>query len=119
MIIKTITKHILLVLTCVSFVTNAETHQKSREVILDNDQVSVVRLVYPPETESGMHTHVHANRTVYFIAGGTLALVAKDKPAKTQIIEAQTGTILYLPANTHNVRNVGTTTIILLEHELK
>ena len=50
-----------------------------REVVLDNASVEVVRLTYPAGTESGMHTHIHPNRVVYFVKGGKLELVPAEK----------------------------------------
>ena len=100
----------------VSFVTTA---QESREVILDNSRVEVVRLVYPANTESGMHTHHHPYRTVYFVKGGKLELVPADKSQPSTILEVPDGKILYLPATTHNVRNIGNNTVIIIENELK
>lgn len=100
-------------------VTSAEDLIPSREVLLNNEDIEVVRLTYPPGTESGMHTHLYPNRSVYFIQGGKLELVSSDKETKPSVIDAPTGKILYLPTSTHNVRNIGATTVILLEHEIK
>ena len=93
--------------------------QPKREIVLENEQVQVVRLTYPVGTESGMHNHAFANRVVYFVKGGTLTLVPKDtnKPSKT--LTAVDGQTLYLPATTHNVRNIGNTEIVIVETELK
>jgi quercetin dioxygenase-like cupin family protein len=90
-----------------------------REVVLENEQVQVVRLTYPVGTESGMHNHAFANRVVYFVKGGTLTLVPKDtnKPSKT--LTAVDGQTLFLPATTHNVKNIGNTEIVIVETELK
>lgn len=91
----------------------------TKEVLLDNDQVEVVRGTYPVGSESGMHTHVHPNRVAYFIRGGTLEIVPEDKSLSPQIITAADGKTLFLPATTHNVRNVGNSEVILLETEIK
>ncbi len=99
-----------------TFVTTA---QESREVILDNDQVEVVRLTYPANTESGMHTHHYPFRTVYFVKGGKLELIPEDQSKTSTILEVPDGKILYLPATTHNVRNIGTSTVVIIENELK
>lgn len=91
----------------------------SREVLLDNDTVEVVRLTYPVGTESGMHTHKHPNRTVYFVKGGKLELIPGDKHKQSKVIDKPAGTVLFLPSTTHNVKNVGDTEVILVETEIK
>jgi quercetin dioxygenase-like cupin family protein len=97
-----------------------------REIVLENEQVQVIRLTYPPGIESGMHTHVYTNRVVYFVQGGKLLLIPKTSgsdnkstKAKNKILNATDGQTLFLPATTHNVRNIGSTEIIIVETELK
>jgi len=112
-------KRILPLLSLAFLAINAVATEKKREVLIDNEKVELVRLTYPPGTESGMHTHVHPHRTVYFVQGGTLKLVPKGQPHKARTITAKTGDALYLPSMSHNVINVGDTTVILLENEIK
>lgn len=90
-----------------------------REVLLDNSSVEFVRLTYPVGTESGMHTHVHPNRVVFFAKGGKLELVPEDKSQQTKVLNVADGKTLYLPATTHNVRNIGNTEVVILETEIK
>lgn len=90
-----------------------------REIVLENDQVQVVRLTYPVGTESGMHTHAFANRVVYFVKGGTLRLVPKDSSKASKTLTASDGQTLFLPATTHNVKNIGNSEIVIVETELK
>jgi len=90
-----------------------------REVLLDNSAVEVVRLIYPVGTESGMHKHSHPNRVVYFVKGGTLTLIPEDKEQKTQVIDVSDGKTLFLPSTTHNVKNTGSTEIVIVETEIK
>ncbi len=97
----------------------AQTQYGKREIILDNDKVEVVRLTYPPGSESGMHTHVHPNRTVYFVKGGKLALIPEGEKAKTKILDVPDGKIIYLPTMTHNVKNIGNTEVVIIENEIK
>jgi len=125
----TITFIVLLNLLIASFSSNsiaessdidAKSHKKEkREVLLDNAFVEVVRLSYPVGTESGMHTHIHPNRVVYVIEGGMLELVPKDKTQKSNVISISAGQALFLPATTHNVRNIGDTDIVIVETEIK
>jgi len=93
--------------------------QGKKEILLDNSDVEVVRLTYPAGTESGVHTHKHPNRVVYFVKGGKLALIPKDKKQQTKIINVSDGKTLFLPATTHNVKNIGDTEIVIVETEIK
>lgn len=90
-----------------------------KEIVLENEQVQVVRLTYPVGTESGMHTHSYAHRVVYFVKGGTLALIPQDSTKATKKLQASDGQTLFLPATTHNVKNIGDGEIIIVETELK
>ena len=91
----------------------------TREVLLDNETVEVVRLAYPVGTESGMHTHKHPNRVVYFVKGGKIELIPGDPQKQPGVIDAPDGKTLFLPAMTHNVRNIGDTEVVLIETEIK
>jgi len=105
---------ILFSITCI-----AEAQLGTKEVVLDNEQVEVVRVVYPIGTESGMHTHKYANRVVYFIKGGKLELTSNDPTKPAKILTVADGKTLFLPATTHNVKNIGDTEVIIVETEIK
>jgi mannose-6-phosphate isomerase-like protein (cupin superfamily) len=90
-----------------------------REVLLDNSDVEVVRLTYPVITESGMHTHIHPNRVVYFVKGGVLKLVPKDKMQTPKVLNVSDGQTLFLLTTTHNVINIGNTEVVIVETEIK
>jgi mannose-6-phosphate isomerase-like protein (cupin superfamily) len=107
---------ILLVLSTIIY---ADEKQGEKEVLLDNVSVEVVRLTYPVGAESGMHTHKHPNRVVYFVKGGILELVPADKQQQPKIINVSDGQTLFLPATTHNVKNIGKTKVIIVETEIK
>ena len=107
------------VLIAFSTATLANEKQEKREVLLDNSDVEVVRLIYPVGTESGMHTHIHPNRVVYFVKGGILELVPKDKNQQPKIINVADGQTLFLPSTTHNVKNIGNTEVVIVESEIK
>ncbi len=66
-----------------------------------------------------MHTHKHPNRVVYFVKGGKLALIPKDKKKQTKVLNISDGKTLFLPAVTHNVKNIGKTEIVIVETEIK
>lgn len=101
-----------------SNVVNASDINGKNELLLDNEKVKVVRLTYPPGTESGFHSHEYPNRVVHFIQGGKLELTTKGIQA-TKVINVFDGQTLYVPASTHNVKNVGQSTVIILETEIK
>ncbi len=91
----------------------------TREVLLDNQTVEVVRLTYPVGSESGMHTHKHPNRAAYFVRGGILESIPGDSQKPHQVLEIPDGKAFFLPAATHNVRNIGETEIVIIETEIK
>jgi mannose-6-phosphate isomerase-like protein (cupin superfamily) len=91
----------------------------TREVLLDNETVEVVRLTYPAGSESGMHSHQYPNRVAYFVRGGKVELVPGDLQESSKVLEVKDGESLFLPATTHNVKNVGDTEIIIIETEIK
>lgn len=96
-----------------------QANSSTKEILIDNDKVEMARMVYPAGSESGIHTHAYPTRTVYFIKGGKLELIPANKSQETRVLEAVAGQTLYLPATTHNVRNIGTTEIIIIETEIK
>jgi mannose-6-phosphate isomerase-like protein (cupin superfamily) len=110
---------VILILTAGSPACIADTDLGTREVLLDNPAVEVVRLTYPAGTESGMHTHEHPNRVAYVVRGGTLEVIPGDADKPRQILELTDGQAIYLPAATHNVRNAGDTEVIIIETEIK
>ncbi|MDD1784254.1 cupin domain-containing protein [Enterovibrio sp. ZSDZ35] len=91
----------------------------STDPLLDNEAVQAVRHTYPPGSESGMHSHDYPFRVVYVLEGGTAEIVPQDSTKATRTITFKEGMTMYVPAATHNVRNVGETQIRLLEIELK
>lgn len=96
---------------------NAQVTLGKKEILLDNDKVEVVRLVYPPNSESGMHSHEFASRTIYVVEGGELALISENSASKKVTLTA--GQVLYMPSSTHNIKNIGNTKVVIIETELK
>ena len=109
----------LALLLTISSSAFAEPQRGTREVLLDNEAVEVIRLTYPAGTESGMHSHEYPNRVVYFIKGGNLELVPEDPAAESQVLIIGDGEAAYLPGVTHNVKNIGGNEIVILEVEIK
>ena len=97
----------------------ADAHSGTREVLLDNAAVEVVRLTYPAGSESGMHTHEYPYRVAYVVTGGELEMVPGAPEQPRQRLEVTDGQAIYLPATTHNVRNVGETDVVIIETEIK
>ncbi|HSG63065.1 MAG TPA: DUF4440 domain-containing protein [Pseudomonadales bacterium] len=91
--------------------------EAGREVLLDNAHVQVVRLEYPAGGESGLHTHEYPIRTVYVLQGGEVEIVAPH--GEKRPLTLATGSVFVMPAATHNIQNVGTSAVMLLEQELK
>lgn len=102
-----------------STISIADEKREKREVLLDNTTVEVVRLTYPVGAESGMHTHRHPNRVVYFVKGGILKLIPEDKQQEPRVINVSDGQTIFLPSTTHNVKNIGNTEIVIVETEIK
>jgi mannose-6-phosphate isomerase-like protein (cupin superfamily) len=109
---------ITMILLISSINSSANEKQGKREVLLDNSAVEVVRLIYSVGTESGMHTHNHPHRVVYFVKGGKLELIPEGKKQSTTL-NVSDGETLFLPSTTHNVKNIGNTEIIIVETEIK
>ena len=112
-------KLILIMLLASPSISFADIKLGTREVVLNNEKVEVVRLTYPAGSESGMHTHIHPNRVVYFIKGGKLELIPENKNEPSKMLDAKDGQTLFLPATTHNVKNIGDTKIVIVETEIK
>lgn len=100
-----------------------------RVVLFANEEVEVLDLRYPPGAETPLHTHDAPHRVLYVEAGGTLEIVpgrkSKDgalelvpggKPNRVTVTAGQT---LWLPSQTHLLRNVGATFVRVIEVEIK
>jgi mannose-6-phosphate isomerase-like protein (cupin superfamily) len=46
-------------------------------------------------------------------------LVPADSRQPSQVLEVADGQALFLPATTHNVRNIGATEVVIIETEIK
>ncbi len=106
-------------LAALALPSSAAAEAMTRELLIDNATVEVVRLTYPAGSESGMHTHPHPHRVAYVIRGGVLELVPADGAGPSRSMEVTEGQAIFLPAATHNVRNIGQTEIVIVETEIK
>ena len=89
--------------------------QGTTKVLLENDQVRVVQI----ETAPGEVTpwHSHPDYLLYALTDGKLETTEKGKPAT--VLNLKAGEALFMPAETHMAKNIGTTTVKLVLTELK
>ena len=76
------------------------------EVILENDQVLVLKMVLEPG-EADI-THRHNDETVYFEKGGVLTITENGVATKLEIPD---GFVMWHPAWAHQVTNSGDTQV--------
>ncbi|MFP6728714.1 MAG: hypothetical protein VCD50_00805 [Alphaproteobacteria bacterium] len=100
-----------------------------RVVLLENAEVLAVEVRYEPGSASPLHSHKYPGRVIYVESGGTLEitpgrllddgtleLVPDGEAMRINITAGQT---LWLPSQTHSLRNVGKTFIRIVEIEIK
>lgn len=90
-------------------------HNVYKKVLLDNDKVRVMEVVFAPGNVAAWHSH--PNHTVYALTGGKIQITEKGKAAVAMDIKM--GDVVYMPAVTHMAKNVGTTTLKLIVTEIK
>jgi quercetin dioxygenase-like cupin family protein len=88
---------------------------KNCKVLLENDQVRVVRVVEKPGEKLEMHSHP-AN-IIYTLTSGKVKFTSPD--GKTAERELKAGQAVWSDAVTHSSENVGTTASRVLVIELK
>jgi quercetin dioxygenase-like cupin family protein len=86
-----------------------------KKVLLENDHVRVMSVVFAPGDI--MPWHNHPAHTVYAVSGGTIEITAKGE--KPTIMEVKAGDAMYLEPVTHMAKNIGKTTISLVVTEIK
>lgn len=93
------------------------TREAVRRTLLENDEVLAVATTYPPGAGVPLHTHRFPS-IVCIIDGGTLQTTTPEGVVETY--ELRQGETLWSDtASTHSARNVGTTTLRLVEIEVK
>ena len=85
-------------------------------VVLENDDVRMVAVTYQPGQASPEHTHA-VPRTIYVVTGGDLEFTYPD--GTTERTSMVAGEANWRAAETHAVRNVGTTEVVLVETEVR
>jgi beta-alanine degradation protein BauB len=86
-----------------------------KKTLLENDKVRVLQVEYAPGETTPWHSH--PNHVIYALTEGKLEITDKDKPAR--VVELKAGEAVYMPAVTHMVKNIGSTTLRLVVTELK
>jgi len=82
---------------------------------LDNAQVNVLEYSSKPGEKEAMHSH--PDILIYVIHGGKLKSTNAD--GQSQVIEYKTGDVVWRPAMSHSIENVGTTELKALLVEVK
>ena len=100
-----------------------------RLVLMENEDVQVVEIRYEPGSISPLHTHEFPRRAIYVESGGTLEITPGRKlddgtlelvpGGEAKRIDITAGQALWLPGQTHMLRNVGKTFIRVIEIEIK
>ncbi|MEN9908708.1 MAG: hypothetical protein RLZZ540_1857 [Bacteroidota bacterium] len=90
-------------------------HNVYKKVLLENDKVRVMEVVFAPGATAAMHSH--PNHSIYAVTGGKIEITEKGKKAVAMDIKA--GTAMYMAAVTHMAKNTGTTTLKLIVTEMK
>ena len=85
------------------------------KVLLDNDQVRVIRVVLKPGETLPMHSH--PNNIVYSLSGGKAKYTLAD--GKTQERELKAGQTTWSEAGSHSTENTGAAVSRALVIELK
>ena len=81
-----------------------------------NEKVRVSEIKFNPGDKAPMHTHPWPH-AVYVIEAGQLTLTHPD--GSVSIADAKAGDVLYMPAETHEAVNTGTTLVRATVTELK
>lgn len=111
----------LLIVGCLFFSANVHAQDPMsigkmyKKVLLENDRVRVMSVIFKPGDVMPMHNH--PAHYVYVIKGGTIEITAQGE--KPMVMEAKAGDVIWMDATTHTGKNVGKTTIELVVNELK
>lgn len=84
------------------------------KLLLENDQVRVLEMVLKPGEADVLHHH--HNETVYFQMGGKLKITTGDEVMEAEVSD---GHVMWHAAWTHQVSNVGNTTVVAIIVEEK
>lgn len=85
------------------------------KTLFENERVRVCQATFKPGDTMAMHSH--PDHFVYVKSGGKLQVGTPD--GKSQDLDLKAGDVLWLPAQTHKGKNIGTTDVVLIVNELK
>jgi beta-alanine degradation protein BauB len=88
---------------------------ESHQVLLENDQVRVLKVHI--KVGEKVHMHSHPASVVYFLSDGKLKISFPD--GKQVVRDVKAGTSAWNDAATHAVENVGATEFLEVQIELK
>ena len=84
------------------------------KLVMENDRVRVLEVVFKPNDKAVMHHH--PDHVVYVLKGGKMKLTSEGK---TDSLDLKTGQTLFLNEQNHEAQNVGSSELNLLVVELK
>lgn|SRR5512143_1567131 len=84
------------------------------KLLNENDKVRVLQVLFKPGDIAKMHHH--PDHAVYAVTGGRLSLTSGGK---TQEMDINPESVMFLDAQDHEAKNIGSTTIKLIVMELK
>jgi quercetin dioxygenase-like cupin family protein len=87
----------------------------SHTVLLENDQVRVLKVVMKPGQKAPMHSHPH--NVAYYLSDAKVKITLPD--GKTQEREIKAGSSTWNEATTHMAENIGSTELQEIQIELK
>jgi quercetin dioxygenase-like cupin family protein len=85
------------------------------KLLSENDRIRVMEVTFAPGGKIAKHSH--PDHMAYAVSGGKLRISKPD--GTSQDLDAKTGDVFWLPAETHWGENIGETTIRILVVELK
>lgn len=80
----------------------------------ENDRVRVLQVIFKPGDIAKMHHH--PEHVVYVLSGGRMRMTSDGK---TEDLDLKAGSVVFLKAQNHEAKNIGTSTIDLIVLELK
>jgi len=87
----------------------------SHTVLLENDQVRVLKVIMKPGQKAPMHSHPH--NVGYYLTDARVKITLPD--GKTQERDLKAGTSAWNEATTHEAENIGSTELQEIQIELK
>jgi len=91
---------------------NSNDHMK---VLLDNEKVQVMQVEIAPGTVIPMHQD--PENVGYVLSGGKMEVTKEGK--EPMVMDLNEGEAMYMPAESHMLKNVGTTTVKLVVTTMK